>query len=83
MAIVYVLQSVRNSRLYVGYTERSAEERLLEHNASKTPSIKRMTPFVLVYSEEVSTLILARQRERFFKTGHGRRTLKNLIASRQ
>ena len=83
MPTVYVLRSLRNGRLYVGYTERGLEDRLQEHNASKTASIKQMLPFEFVYSEHAETMILARQRERFFKSGHGRRTLKNLIANSQ
>jgi predicted GIY-YIG superfamily endonuclease len=79
MATVYVLRSLANGRLYVGFTERTVDERLHEHNGGKTESIALMRPFVIVYSEVFATVTLARKREAFLKTGHGRRTLANLI----
>jgi putative endonuclease len=79
MAYVYVLRSLSNGRLYIGSTERTPVERLREHNSGKTASIRHMLPFVLVYEEFFSDFALARKRERFLKSGNGRRQLKDLL----
>ena len=78
MYTVYVLRSLKNASLYVGFTERPVEERLAEHNNGKTSSIMSRRPFELVYSEPIRTLDLAVKRERFLKSGKGRLVLKNL-----
>ena len=47
---------------YIGYTS-NVEKRLSEHNAGKTPSIKRKIPYKLVYTENYNTKTEARKRE--------------------
>ena len=78
MHTVYVLRSLKNGSLYVGITDRLAEERLIEHNNGKTSSISNRRPFVLVYTETMASRDLAIKRERFLKSGKGRKVLQNL-----
>ncbi len=67
MFFVYVLQSERSGRYYIGSTK-DVTIRLAEHNAGKTPSTKGYRPWKLLYTEVYDTLSGARQRERQIKT---------------
>lgn len=75
---VYVLSSDNSRKSYVGCSG-NIERRLSEHNAGKMAFTKRYMPWKLIYYEEYKTLIEARKREKFFKTGTGRRFLKKLF----
>ena len=78
MYIVSVIQSQKDGRLYKGFTI-NLEKRLQEHNAGKTKSTKSYLPWILVYSEEVTNRIEAREREKYLKSGIGRDYLKKVI----
>ena len=78
MYFVYVLQSKKDSRYYYGLT-RDLENRLKEHNNKSVPSTKARAPLALMYFEEVETLALARKREKYFKSGFGRKYVKGKI----
>jgi putative endonuclease len=77
MFYAYVLKSDKNGRYYYGSTN-DLDRRLYERNLGHTRSLKYMRPLRLVYSEEFSTLIEARRREIFFKSGKGREFIKGL-----
>ncbi len=79
MITVYVIQSLKNMRLYIGVTERNPVERLAEHNAGKTESNLMNRPYKLVYHETFKSLEIALKRERFLKSGKGREILKTKI----
>jgi len=49
---VYVLMSSKNRKRYVGYTTKSPEERLKEHNCGSNKWTRVNGPFKLVYKEE-------------------------------
>ena len=78
MYYVYVLRSLKDGRLYKGFTL-DLDRRIIEHNSGKTKSTKGYLPWKLVYYEEVKTRIEAREREKYFKSGMGREYLKNII----
>ncbi|MDD5226764.1 MAG: GIY-YIG nuclease family protein [Candidatus Omnitrophica bacterium] len=78
--IVYVLESGKNGLRYIGYTQNLAN-RLKEHNSGGNVSTRSKGPWKLLCSEEQPTKSLAEKRERFFKSGHGRAVLKNLIGA--
>ena len=78
MYIVYVLKSGLDSKCYYGLT-RDLAKRLIDHNSGKVRSTKARRPFSVVYSEEVSTREIARKREKYFKSGFGRKFLKNKL----
>ena len=76
---VYILKSPKDpSKTYVGLTIRSLEERLAEHNEGVSYWTKRYKPWKVVYYEEFFCRQCAESRERFFKTGKGRK-LKDLL----
>lgn len=79
MAIVYVLRSLKNNKRYVGCTEKSAEERLLEHNSGSNQWTRQNRPLKLIYTEVFETLQEALTRERFLKSGQGRKWLDQNI----
>ena len=75
---VYVLESLRDSKRYVGMTENLAR-RLEEHNKGLEKSTKGRRPFKLVYHEEFPDRQSARVREKYFKSAAGRRFLSTKI----
>ncbi|MFN8208978.1 MAG: GIY-YIG nuclease family protein [Bacteroidales bacterium] len=80
MYFVYVLKSEVDGSFYKGYTQ-NLEVRIKEHNSGKSPYTSRKIPWKLVYSEQVDTLPEAIARERYFKTGAGRRFLKSIVTN--
>ena len=75
---VYVLRSRRDGNLYVGYSE-NPERRLVEHNSGKTRSLFKRRPLFIVHKEELDSELEAKRRERFLKTGQGRKYLKSIL----
>jgi len=79
MWYVYILYSVSGGRSYVGYTN-DVERRLHEHNVSERRGFTlRYRPWTLIRVEPYDTAALARERERFLKTGRGREEVKRYI----
>ncbi|MFZ5559224.1 MAG: GIY-YIG nuclease family protein [Patescibacteria group bacterium] len=78
MYYFYVLQSQTNNKLYKGSTE-DLRKRLEEHNKGKVASTKNGRPWNLIYYEGHRNKILARKTELFYKTGQGRRHLKEKL----
>ncbi len=78
MYTVYVIKSKKDAKLYYGFTN-DIKRRLKEHNEGKVISTMSRTPFELVYFELTSTVELARKKERYFKSGFGRKYIKNKL----
>jgi putative endonuclease len=77
----YIIQSLIDNSLYKGHSM-NIENRLSQHNAGKTKSIKSKIPFKLIYFEEFNSRKEAIDRERYFKSAAGRRWInKNIINS--
>lgn len=74
----YVLRSEVDGKLYIGSTN-DLKRRFREHNNGEEKSTKVRAPFELIYFEGGGDLAKARKREKYFKTGYGRRFLKNRI----
>jgi predicted GIY-YIG superfamily endonuclease len=79
MFTVYVIESLRNGKRYVGFTSKSAHARLIEHNRGCNKWARENRPFRLIYEEHVANKVIARQRERSLKSGQGRAFLRKLI----
>ena len=62
MHYVYVLRSIADSGLCIGYTG-DLRQRIKNHNSGKTRSIKHRIPFELVYYEAYKNKTDARKRE--------------------
>lgn len=75
MHFIYVLQSLKDKRTYVGYTD-NVERRLIQHNSGYVKSTKHRIPFKLLFAEEFETSKEAKRRELYWKSGAGRRKLK-------
>ena len=80
MYTVYILQSQKNQRYYVGCTSKPLNVRLEWHKLGLTQWTRQNNPFLLVYYEFYDRKSTAYRREKFFKTGNGRKALKKLIS---
>ncbi|MFC1631124.1 GIY-YIG nuclease family protein [Candidatus Omnitrophota bacterium] len=78
MYYVYVLKSGKDSKLYTGFTD-DLKRRLKEHNSGEEPSTKHRVPFKLIYYEACLAKKDALARERFLKTGKGKRYIQNRL----
>ena len=74
MYYVYVLQSEADSGLYIGYSA-NLKQRLRQHEAGKAQATKHRRPWRLIYYEAYRDRRDAEGRERFLKSGAGRRHL--------
>jgi putative endonuclease len=79
MYFAYVIRSLKDGSFYKGHCQ-NLEIRLQQHNSGKTRSIRTKTPFVLVYFEEFATREEAIIREKYFKSGAGRRFLSTKVS---
>ena len=72
---VYVLLSLKDNKLYIGYTS-DLKKRLTYHfnGQSKTTAPRR--PFKLIFCEYFISKLDASRRERYFKTSPGKKSLK-------
>jgi putative endonuclease len=78
MFTVYVLQSEKDRRLYVGFTS-NLIKRLDEHNKGRTKSTKGFRPWKIVYFEKANTRLEARNREKYLKSGIGKEKIKRFL----
>jgi putative endonuclease len=75
MFYVYVLISLKDHRLYVGFSS-DLERRLQEHLSGHSTATKDRRPLKLIYYEAYQEEAEAKQRERYLKGGNGRAQLK-------
>lgn len=78
MYYVYVLLSVVDDNLYVGFTN-NLEKRIEEHNRGKNFSTKLRVPLKLIFYEALPTLEEATEREKFYKSGRGHEVLYKIL----
>ncbi len=79
MYYVYVLKSEVYNSHYVGISK-DPTKRLKEHNVGMSKYTKGRRPFKLVCVESCETRSLAREKEKFYKSGSGREKLKNVFS---
>ena len=72
---VYILKSLKDYKTYTGYTD-DVEKRLNQHNQGKVQATKNRRPFEILYLENCPGLKEAKYREKYWKSGAGRRKLK-------
>ena len=75
---VYILQSLKDQRYYIGETS-DIEARLLFHNSGKQRSTKSRIPFRLILVEEYPDRETALKREKQIKSWKGGEAFKKLI----
>jgi putative endonuclease len=78
MPHVYILQSLKNNKYYIGSTT-DLKRRLLEHNQGKNKATRPNIPYKIIYTEEYPTIKEARQREYKIKLYKGGNAFKKLI----
>ena len=81
MYYVYILWSSKSSNFYFGYTE-DLRKRFEEHQSGLVFSTKPYKPWKLVFYATFDTMILAKDFERYLKTGSGKAfAYKRLVRS--
>jgi putative endonuclease len=79
MFYAYVLQSVKNGRLYVGNTN-DLKRRFDDHNKKRGSAYtSQNAPFELIFYEAYLNKKDAAAAEIFFKSGYGREVLKDKL----
>lgn len=78
MFYTYVLRSLKDNKLYVGWTV-DLKKRFIQHNNGKVLATKSRVPFELLYYEACNIKKLAIIREKQLKTGYGRSYLKRRL----
>jgi len=78
MEYVYVLTSETDGLFYTGLTS-NLKRRLAKHNSGEVPSTKHRVPLRLVYYEACLSRADAAAREKYLKTGMGKRYIKNRL----
>ena len=79
--LVYILQSSKNGKLYIGQTQYLAD-RLYRHNKGYSKSTRSGVPWKLIHSEKFSTRSEAVKRERYLKTLKNKKYILENIISR-
>ena len=78
MYCVYVLQGKKDGKRYTGSTS-DLTKRFKEHNDGKVAATKDRRPFELIYSESCLNKKDSFAREKYLKTGMGKRYIKNRL----
>ncbi|MGA8871449.1 MAG: GIY-YIG nuclease family protein [Candidatus Acidiferrales bacterium] len=81
MATLYILQSQKTNRFYVGSTN-DLTRRMAEHQRGHNLATRGRGPWELVYQEPFDSLIDARRREIEIKRWKSARMIAALIASK-
>jgi len=80
MFTVYILQSSKDYKTYVGYTS-NFDRRFKQHNSGKSKSTKHRGPFKLLFKEEFKNIKEAKKRELWWKSGAGRKQLRKILSN--
>jgi len=78
MFYTYVIQSLKSNYWYTGSTN-DLRKRFNQHNSGKSTYTKHRAPYKLIYYEACLNEEDARSREKYLKTGVGKRYLKNRL----
>ncbi len=75
---VYILRSACDKKFYVGMTN-NLKRRIGQHNQGQVQSTKSRIPLKLVLSEKVEDRTVAREREKYWKSGSGREKIRRML----
>jgi len=81
MYTVYILQSEKTGKYYIGFTE-DLIDRLSRHNSGATKSTRNGRPWIVVYEEECSGKRDAWLRERQIKKYKGGKGFHDLLQNK-
>ena len=74
MYYVYVLQSAKDNKYYIGSTS-DLKSRFSDHQSGKVASTKHRIPFMLICYEAYQSKLIAQRREKFLKSSDGHKDL--------
>ncbi len=80
MYYVYILLSEIDGNLYTGSTN-DLRRRIKEHDSGSVVSTAKRRPLKLIYYEACMNEVDARKREKYLKSGMGKRYLRNRLKS--
>ena len=75
---IYILQSKKTKLWYTGFTH-DLRKRFNQHNSNEIGYTKNRGPFQLIYYEACRNQTDTRSREKYLKSGMGKRYLKNRL----
>lgn len=75
---VYILFSVYDRKLYISFTN-NLKKRLMEHANGKVDSTMARVPLKLIHYEYFIDEADAKAREKFLKSGYGRKQFKEIL----
>ena len=75
---VYILLSLKDKGLYIGYTT-DLKRRLTEHARGEVTATKFRRPLKLIHYEFFINITDAKAREKFLKSGFGRKQLDQIL----
>lgn len=78
MYYTYVLQSLKDKNLYIGYSA-NLRQRLEQHKIGGSISTKKRLPFRCIFYEAFLSEEDAKRREEYFKTTKGKKALKLIL----
>lgn len=78
MHYVYILKSTKDEEWYTGCTN-DLQKRFNQHNKGEVVATRDRTPFTLVYYEACVNQQDAYAREKYLKSGMGKRYLNNRL----
>ena len=78
MYYTYVLRSAKDNKLYIGHTG-NLRERFKQHNSNNVFSTKGRAPLKIIYYEACLNIMDAQAREKYLKSGMGKRYIKNRL----
>ncbi len=78
MFYTYILQSLKNRSLYIGYTT-NLKKRFKEHNNGRSAATKTYLPYKLIFYEAFLNQNDAKNRELYLKSGWGFRSIRKLL----
>ncbi len=77
---VYVLQSLKNNRFYIGSTT-NIQRRLIEHNSGRSTYTSFSRPFELIFSQKFDSITIAKKIEFKIKQFKSKKVIIDIIKS--
>jgi putative endonuclease len=78
MYYVYILRSLKDSKLYIGYTT-DLPKRFLAHKNGEVSSTRYRRPLEVIFYEAFKQRADAKRREKYFKTSKGKSSLRIML----
>jgi len=78
MYYIYILHSQKDRGLYIGLTE-DLQRRIAEHKGGSVTSTRNRLPIKLIHYESFLIKQDAEAREKYLKSGYGRKQLKDSL----